>query len=209
MRRQRREQSIMLLDQFFTAVGFHVERGFLHPDECARLRAEARDAPAQDANVVSGPDVVVDLDYRRTRRAELRLETESTLGSRFEALIPRVAKTLDVKISRMQQVQLLVYRPGDFFAVHPDNSERTGVPDFLRERSVSVLVFLGHEGVPQGEDAGGDFLFHELLPGQRAKQRAFAVAPEPGKLIAFPARTLHEVRPVLHGVRYSLVTWFC
>jgi predicted 2-oxoglutarate/Fe(II)-dependent dioxygenase YbiX len=31
---------------------------------------------------------------------------------------------------------------------------------------------------------------------------------EEGLLVAFRAETLHEVRPVTHGVRFSVVTWF-
>jgi predicted 2-oxoglutarate/Fe(II)-dependent dioxygenase YbiX len=31
---------------------------------------------------------------------------------------------------------------------------------------------------------------------------------EPGMLIAFRAETTHEITPVTHGERYSIVSWY-
>jgi PKHD-type hydroxylase len=47
---------------------------------------------------------------------------------------------------------------------------------------------------------GGDFLLYE-------GEKPIIFPKEQGKLIAFPSFTLHEVKPVTKGERYSLVAW--
>jgi PKHD-type hydroxylase len=47
---------------------------------------------------------------------------------------------------------------------------------------------------------GGDFLLYE-------GEKPTIFPKEQGKLIAFPSFTLHEVKPVTKGERYSLVAW--
>jgi PKHD-type hydroxylase len=38
-------------------------------------------------------------------------------------------------------------------------------------------------------------------------EKPIILPKEQGKLIAFPSYTLHEVKPVTKGERYSLVAW--
>ena len=38
--------------------------------------------------------------------------------------------------------------------------------------------------------------------------RKFHLRGEPGTLVAFRSETTHEVTPVTHGERYSIVSWF-
>jgi PKHD-type hydroxylase len=47
---------------------------------------------------------------------------------------------------------------------------------------------------------GGDFVLYEA-------DQPILIPKEQGKLIAFPSYTLHEVKPVTKGERYSLVAW--
>jgi predicted 2-oxoglutarate/Fe(II)-dependent dioxygenase YbiX len=47
---------------------------------------------------------------------------------------------------------------------------------------------------------GGDFILYE-------GEKLTLLPKEHGKLIAFPSYTLHEVKPVTKGERYSLVAW--
>jgi predicted 2-oxoglutarate/Fe(II)-dependent dioxygenase YbiX len=34
------------------------------------------------------------------------------------------------------------------------------------------------------------------------------LAPAPGTLVAFPSETTHEVTPITHGERLSIVSWY-
>jgi SM-20-related protein len=199
----------MLSDLFFRSVGFFVLPRFLTEEECARLRTQASGARTEQARVVCGADLVVDRDHRSTRRAELDAATQARLVVRMQETRQRVESHFRTTLKNLQPLQLLVYGPGDFFALHTDSKDRPDGPEFLRQRRVSVVVFLGHDGVPAGGDYGGLFQFHGLIDDPRLEQRAYPFSPQVGTLLAFPSHVLHEVTPVQKGVRYSLVTWFC
>ena len=91
-----------------------------------------------------------------------------------------------------------------------DTSDTGMAPDFLRQRRISTVIFLGHPA-DDGEDdggRGGDLVFHGLIDDPRMRDRGFAFPPEEGTLLAFPSTVLHEVTTVSSGHRYSIVTWF-
>jgi SM-20-related protein len=50
-------------------------------------------------------------------------------------------------------------------------------------------------------------VFYGLLEDPRTHGHGLAVEGEPGLLLAFRPDLLHEVTPVLHGDRYTIVTW--
>jgi SM-20-related protein len=199
----------MITDLFFRTAGFFVLPGFLSQDECTRLRREAGNAPVEEASVVRGPDLIIDRSHRSTKRAQLPASTEAPLIARLEKTRHAIESHFGCALREMQPLQPLVYGPGDFFAIHSDSKEKPDVPDFLKRRRVSVVMFLGHEGVPGDGEYGGLLQFHGLIDDPRLQHRAYAFAPEVGTLLAFRSHVLHEVTPVQKGVRYSLVTWFC
>lgn len=199
----------MLNELFFRTVGFFVLPGFLTQEEAAQLRTQAGGGSWEDANVVRGGDVVVDRDHRRTKRVDLDGATDKLLTARVQTLRPRIESHFGLTLEELQPVQLLIYGVGDFFSLHTDTKDRPGVPDFLKRRRVSVVVFLGHEGTEERGDQGGLLQFRNLIDDPRLKDRAYPFSPEVGTLLAFPSEALHEVTPVQMGVRYSLVTWFC
>lgn len=199
----------MLNELFFRTLGLYVQPRFFDEEECARLRAEARRGSAEHATVVQGPDAVVDLDYRSTKRVILDAATEPYLIERMQQVRPCLASHFKVGLDHLQPLQLLKYEKGDFFAVHADSNDRPEVPDFLKRRRISVIVFLGHEEVADQNSNGGILQFHDLLDDPRLAHRAYPFAPVSGTLLAFPSHMQHEVTPVRDGVRYSLVSWFC
>jgi predicted 2-oxoglutarate/Fe(II)-dependent dioxygenase YbiX len=73
---------------------------------------------------------------------------------------------------------------------------------------VSTVIFLSREADTPAEGfyCGGSLVFtnYRAAP-ERAK---FHVRAEPGMLIAFRSETTHEVTPVTHGQRYSIVSWY-
>lgn len=199
----------MLSDLFFRAIGFLVQPGFFTEQECAWLRAQAKEAAVDPAGVVHGRDTVVDQSYRSTKRAEIIPDTEAFVVARMQQLRPRLESHFAVSLTELQPLQLLIYGIGDFFALHTDSKDRPEVPDFLRDRKVSIVVYLGHEGVQNEGTHGGVLQFQDLIEDPRLGHRAYAFSPVAGTLLAFPSSALHEVTPVLKGVRYSLVTWYC
>ena len=77
-------------------------------------------------------------------------------------------------------------------------------------RRVSVVIFLNRQSQEPAEDAYGEghLTFYGLLEGREWEKCAFPLDAEPGLLIAFPSDKWHEVKPVSHGRRFTVVTWF-
>jgi len=107
-------------------------------------------------------------------------------------------------------LQFLQYLPGDFYCAHRDGTFAPDAPDYFRRRRVSVVIFLnGPSDEPRPNCYGGGRLtFYGLIKEPRFELCGLPLDAQPGMLVAFPADVLHEVRPVLHGERQTIVTWF-
>lgn len=118
-----------------------------------------------------------------------------------------VAAHFGVEVSECEEPQFLRYQMGDFFVAHQDGN--TGLLRLDTERRlVSTVIFLSRESDSPGADVfcGGSLVFTNLrAPAEGAK---FRMRAEPGTLIAFRSETTHEVTPVTHGERLSIVSWF-
>jgi SM-20-related protein len=131
------------------------------------------------------------------------------LRQRLRGLIPELQTHFGTPLADCESPQYLIYHPGDFFRAHRDGGD--AAPDEVtRRRRVSVVIFVNRESEEPAEDAYGQghLTFHQLLDGPHWERCAFHLDAEPGLLIAFPSNTLHEVTPVSHGRRFTVVTWF-
>lgn len=147
--------------EFFSRFGLYIEREFLSQRVCARLREEMRaaaGAPATVAEAHAGD--TVDEAYRRTKQAEVSATTASRLSQQLVEALPTLAKHFRQELAGMQKPQFLLYREGDFFRAHPDNSDQPEAADYLRERLVSAIVFL-NGGTPDepASYSGGSLVF--------------------------------------------------
>jgi predicted 2-oxoglutarate/Fe(II)-dependent dioxygenase YbiX len=70
-----------------------------------------------------------------------------------------------------------------------------------------VVVFLSAQSEERSPDTygGGSFVFHGPYSGPSLR---VPIAPAPGTLVAFRAETTHEVTPVTHGERFTIVSWY-
>ena len=92
-----------------------------------------------------------------------------------------------------------------FLFAHQDGN--TGLVSLGSEasRRVSVSVFLNRQSeVSEGDAYGGGSL---VFSDWRLKEK-LELAGEAGTLVAFRSETTHEVIPVTHGERYSIVSWY-
>lgn len=55
---------------------------------------------------------------------------------------------------------------------------------------------------------GGALALYGLLNDARGQNYGFPLEPEQGQLIAFRSDLWHEVKPVTHGERFTIVSWF-
>jgi predicted 2-oxoglutarate/Fe(II)-dependent dioxygenase YbiX len=200
----------MLKASFFSRLGMLTVENFLDDEACARLRRAARRATTVEAHVWKNGEKIVDEDARRATQAKVGQEVEAFVESRLLELCPRVERHFDVKLRGLQPLQFLIYRPGDFFECHSDNDPDSEAPSYLRERKVSVVIFLNGKRRADGAttSTGGGLTFPGLIDDPRLSSYGFQVEAETGLLIAFRSSLAHAVSPVLRGERYRIVSWY-
>ena len=186
-----------------------VVKQFLEPQVCQEIVAEMRASQADAATVygltTSG---AVEQNVRQTLRSRPSPTTVDFVTQRFLACKPTLETHFAVALAECEDPQFLRYREGDFFVAHQDGN--TGLLRLDSEsRLVSLVLFLSRESdlADDGAHCGGSLIFTNLRagPGDREK---FHLPGEPGMLVAFRSETTHEVTPVTHGERYSIVSWF-
>ena len=147
---------------------------------------------------------VVDESSRRSLRLTPSDETVELIAGRLRACMDEVAQHFGVAVSEYEDPQFLRYQQGDFFVAHQDGN--TGLLRLDTElRLVSIVIFLSREAESPSEEVycGGSLVFTNLRNATKFSPRV-----EPGTLIAFRSETTHEVTPVTHGERYSIVSWY-
>ena len=77
-----------------------------------------------------------------------------------------------------------------------------------QSRKISVVIFLNRQTETEeaGAYCGGSLVFTEWRPGR--KHGEFHLSGETGNLVTFRAETTHEVRPVTHGERFTIASWY-
>jgi SM-20-related protein len=196
---------------FFTNFGLFVAKDFFDAELRATLLSEVRSATDAPATVgIKGATYAVDESVRKTKWAEVSEATKSFVKERLLALKPALERHFDMTLSDCQEPQFLIYREGDFFHPHRDSDHEPDAAEFSRERQVSTSIFLNGESDVPGSDVygGGSLRFYGLMEDPRMKERAIPVIGEPGLLVAFRSELVHDVTPVTHGERFSIVTWF-
>ncbi len=195
---------------FFARFGLYAERELLSRKACARLIDEMRATTAAPATVADEQGETVLETSRRTKQAQVSVTAAAPVNAALLESLPRLAAHFGRRLAGMQAPQFLVYREGDFFRPHHDDSQEAEAPDFVRQRSVSAVLFLNNEG--PGEPAGysgGSLTFYGLMDDNvNGDSVGLPLAAETGLLIAFPAHVVHSVSPVTAGERYTVVSWF-
>ena len=185
-----------------------VVREFLDAPTCREIVGEMNASEGAAAAVYGrGDSGSVDQRVRQTLRIRPSAATVESVIDRLLQFKPATEKHFDVGLSECEDPQFLRYREGDFFVAHQDGN--TGLLRLDTElRRVSTVIFLSRETeLPEpGGHCGGSLLFTDLRRGPTEPK--FHFVGEPGTLLAFRAETTHEVTPVTHGERYSIVSWF-
>jgi predicted 2-oxoglutarate/Fe(II)-dependent dioxygenase YbiX len=163
---------------------------------------------AGDAATVSGygSGGAVEALVRRTTKVGVSPETRAEIRRRLMARKGELEEHFGVTLGECEEPQFLRYQEGDFFVAHQDGNTPL-IRDDTRHRKISVIGFLcprSEEPAP-GAYGGGSLVFHGRYPEVDLRVAAPAA---PGSLVAFRAETTHEVTPVTHGLRYTLVSWF-
>jgi predicted 2-oxoglutarate/Fe(II)-dependent dioxygenase YbiX len=158
------------------------------------------------------PDV--DVAVRRTRQLTVGRLVDDRLDAYFASVTPEVAMVSRRAVATAESASCLRYGPGDYFVAHRDSPVGAGTREVDR-RLVSVVLFLNghtdHAGdIIPTRDAEPTFTGGELVvvPVEDFVDLGVAVEPVPGRLVLFPSTMVHEVKPVLSGDRFTVVTWY-
>ncbi|HET7229140.1 MAG TPA: 2OG-Fe(II) oxygenase [Longimicrobium sp.] len=181
---------------------------FLDPEARAALDAELRASAGAAATVLAAGNAagVVHSAVRRSTRVAVSPETRQRVKERLMERKGELEAHFGVSLSECEDPQFLRYQEGDYFVAHQDGNTPM-VYDDSRFRRVSAVIFMTprSDEPAEGTYGGGELVFHG--PYTQPNLRVSAEA-SPGTLVAFRAETTHEVTPVTHGERYTIVTWF-
>ena len=145
---------------------------------------------------------------RKARKLKPTASVRRLVEQRLDLLRPQLEKAFGVELRGFQPPQFLAYGQDGFHQAHRD--ARADAAEEIAQRKVSVVVFLNHrsEDPRDGCYGGGSLVLAGLLPGFGDEARGFPVTPSAGSLVAFRSDTVHEVKPVTHGERFTIVSWF-
>ncbi|MEA3210130.1 MAG: SM-20-related protein [Chthoniobacter sp.] len=171
------------------------------------LRAELGAAAGRAATVL-GRHAQGSIEARVRKVTRLTVSAESCERIRWQLLSRKseIEEHFGIPLTECEVPQFLRYETGDFFVAHQDGNTPL-VFDDSRFRKISIVIFLSTPSAVPAPDTygGGSLVFHGPYSGPTLR---VPVTPAPGTLIAFRAETTHEVTPVTHGERYSIVSWF-
>jgi SM-20-related protein len=178
-------------------------------DAAAReaLVAELERAGGNPATVTgAAAEGAVDPHVRKATRIDVAPETRERVRRHLLDRKGAVEAHFGVPLADCEPPQFLRYTTGDFFVAHQDGNTPL-VHDDTRFRRVSAVIFLSPqaEAPAPGTYGGGALVFHGRYDEPPRRDPAPA---EPGTLVAFRAETTHEVLPVTHGERYTVVAWY-
>jgi predicted 2-oxoglutarate/Fe(II)-dependent dioxygenase YbiX len=178
--------------------------GALDAATAARLRDEMSAAAGTSAGVLGAkPGERAESSARRATRVEVSGAGRAAVTRLLEELRPRVEARFRRPLDGFEEPQFLRYGPGDYFVAHQDGNTPL-VHDESRFRKVSVVIFLSEQsGEPAPGTFGGGSLVLHGGPGGPLE-----LAPAPGTLVAYPSETTHEVLPITHGERLTVVSWY-
>ena len=185
----------------------YVLRDFFDAGVCAELLGELRRASVGAAEVYGrGASGGVDERVRKAARLAPSAETVERVVRRLSECREEVGAHFGLSLGACEEPQFLRYRVGDFFVAHQDGNTGMLMSERERSRKISLVVFLNRQSeTPEaGAYCGGSLVFSDWRKGRAV----FPFFGETGTLVAFRSETTHEVLPVTHGERYSIVSWY-
>lgn len=196
-------------------LGLLIQKDFLDPEVCSSLLAGMRSADTKPVMVMSKSDQTlaaprIDALQRITQQMTPPTFADCLIRKQLSALQPALEQHFDLTFSGYQDPLFYRYNPGGFFAAHQDCTDTPDAPAYLRDRRVSIVIFLNSpvQEPPErieGTYCGGALNFYGLMNDPRY---GFPLISEPGMLVAFRSHISHEVQRVTAGERYSIVSWF-
>lgn len=166
-------------------------------------------------NGVIQPSVIE--KYRKTNIYHLKDELSKHYEKSFKKYQSLIEEYFHMSLNLSTQLQVLEYKKGSFYVKHADdsnelrdkNGQTIGFTVTSPQRKLTTVLFAtSHEEMVTNNYSfsGGELLFNYLYD-ENGNNPTFK--PQAGTMIVFPSNPYfsHEVKPVLDGLRLTLVQW--
>jgi len=182
---------------------------FLDDVTCRQLIQEAQASGSDPATVYGQNDVgQVNDRVRKACRLKMPATTTEFVRQRLIEHKKTIEDRFSVSLNNCEEPQFLRYDVGGFFVAHQDGN--TGLirltSDAERKVSISLLLNSQSENEVSGTYNGGSLKFSDYRAEPQYSE--FHLPIEAGTLVAFRSELTHEVTPITHGERYSIVSWY-
>ncbi len=190
-------------------LGVFVREGFFSPEEVSLIGGEMDVAEKKAAGLERSGERLVNQQIRKTTNAKVGEAAKTMVEERIRALQPDLERHFQLSLSHFQYASFVVYQAGDFYEVHRDsvdpNDERAS--QMARDRQLTVVAYLDRQSETPGPGAfgGGELNLYGLMDVPGSDAFGLPVLAKPGLLVAFESHTLHEVKPITHGTRRTIV----
>lgn len=151
-------------------------------------------AAAEPAEILSDR-ISLDREARRASSVDVDDDSLAIVERALEAERIPLSLFFGEPLTEREGPGFLRYRLGGFYRPHRDRGDIASWPGAARRR-IALVIFLNQEF------SGGVLRLHDEASSGRD------IVPRQGLLAAFSADTLHEVTPVEHGTRDTVVDWF-
>jgi predicted 2-oxoglutarate/Fe(II)-dependent dioxygenase YbiX len=181
---------------------------FLGVELCDRLRAEMSSGPTEAATMrYEGDTYKVDESRRRARRATVSEGAEARVRERLLAARERLSDHFGVRLTEPEELQFVIYREGDYIKRHADRARDVESGHPALGRLVSLVTSLNAASDEPGPETygGGTLTFYRATD---EGEEPIPVATDKDMLVAFRPELPHEVTPVTHGERFTIVSWY-
>lgn len=182
---------------------------FLDESTCQEFIEQTRLSSSAPATVYGRTDSgSVDERVRRASRLNPSDAIVESVKQRLLEHKQHVEHHFQMKLHGVEEPQFLRYGVGDFFVAHQDGNTGLIRLDTEADRKISIVIFLNPQTDKpnSGTYCGGSLKFSDYRA--EPAHREFSLAAEVGMLVAFRSEITHEVTPVTHGDRYSIVSWY-
>lgn len=193
----------------FASLGLYLRKDFLDDSTCEEIIAQMQSNPSE-AGYLKNSDKgdFVDENMRNVRMVDVPINYAYMIRDQLEELKPALESYFGMQLKSQEKPQFLFYGPGGHYAAHRDvPTEQFKKRVRIQSRVVSIVVFLNGRTGPHPY-SGGELTFYELVSDPKWKDYGLPLEAETGLIVAFRSDTLHEVRPVAEGKRFTIATWF-
>lgn len=193
---------------------FLVTDDFIEAGLCESLIRESRSAEFRQAKfhepLRDESGSLVDTTTRNVKEMKVSAEARALVTERLLAHKPVLEAHFRVGLGECQRPNFLYYTAGGLYVPHTDSADEPEFPDYIRDRRVSVVIFLNGQADSDADEGfrGGSLIIYTPNYRPRSAGPSTRVRGRAGRLVAFRSNVFHEVEPVGSGERFTVAAWF-